>query len=164
LPAWTHARADAAVALECVEDDIAMIDKDGTIRLWNRAAETITGLGAEQMLGRPIGEAVPGWERIVLDVPFGDSSTVVSPRTLPLDTLEGREVWLSLYGVAFAAGTVYAFRDVTDAHLLERMRNELIATVSHELRTPLAAICGAAVTLRRKTSPTTSPAASSFSR
>jgi signal transduction histidine kinase len=51
--------------------------------------------------------------------------------------------------VEFVGGTVYAFRDITEAHQLEELRAEFIATASHELRTPLAAVYGAAQTLRR---------------
>ena len=148
--AEAEARADAAVALEFVEDGVVMIDRDGFVRLWNRAATTITGLAAELVLSRPIGSALPGWERVVLDIPVGDPSEGVAPATVPLDTLDGREVWLSVYGVGFGDGTVYAFRDVTGQRQLESMRADVIATVSHELRTPVAAVYGAAHTLKRR--------------
>jgi two-component system phosphate regulon sensor histidine kinase PhoR len=45
---------------------------------------------------------------------------------------------------------VYALRNVTDEHALERARSDFVATASHELRTPLAAVYGAARTLRRR--------------
>src|SRR5207245_8452065 len=48
---------------------------------------------------------------------------------------------------------VYAFRDLTEERVLERMRTDFVSTVSHELRTPLAAIYGAALTLRREDLP-----------
>jgi len=146
--AEAEARGDAAIALEVVEDGVVMVDAQGVVRLWNRAAEAITGLPAESVLGRPIGHAVPGWERIALAVPVGEPDAATTPATLPLDTLAGREVWLSLYGVAFEGGTVYAFRDVTGQRELESLRSDVIATVSHELRTPIAAVFGAAQTLR----------------
>jgi PAS domain S-box-containing protein len=148
--AEAEARADAAAALEFVDDGVVMVDDHGLVRLWNRAAETITGLRADAVLGRAIGEAVPGWERIALDVPIGDATGTTTPATLPLDTLDGREAWLSLYGVAFGGGTVYAFRDVTGQRELESLRSDVIATVSHELRTPIAAVYGAAQTLRKR--------------
>jgi PAS domain S-box-containing protein len=148
--AEAEARADAAVALEVVDDGVALVDEQGILRLWNRAAETITGLRAAAVLGRPVGHAIPGWERIALQIPVTDQSVTATPATLPLDTLSGREVWLSLYGIAFGAGTVYAFRDVTDQRELESLRSDTIATVSHELRTPIAAVYGAAQTLRRR--------------
>ena len=148
--AEAEARADAAIALQFVEDGVVMVDDSGFVRLWNRAAEAITGLRTEAVLGRPIGEALPGWERIALDVPIGDASGTTTPATLPLDTLTGREVWLSLYGISFGGGTVFAFRDVTSQRALEALRSDVIATVSHELRTPISAVFGAAQTLRRR--------------
>jgi two-component system, chemotaxis family, sensor kinase Cph1 len=148
--AEAEARATAAAALEFVGDGVVTVDDHGVVRLWNRAAEMISGLRAEAVLGRAIGEAVPGWERIALDVPIGEQDGTPTPATLPLDTLDGREVWLSVYGVAFSGGTVYAFRDVTGQRTLDSMRSDVIATVSHELRTPIAAVYGAAQTLRRR--------------
>ena len=68
--------------------------------------------------------------------------------TLPLE-LDGRELWLSISGVAFEDGTVFAFRDVTAERSVEQLKSDFVSTISHELRTPLAAIYGAAVTLRR---------------
>jgi two-component system phosphate regulon sensor histidine kinase PhoR len=70
------------------------------------------------------------------------------PETLPLETERG-ERWISISGVDFFGGTVYAFRDLTDAHRLEELKADFVATASHELRTPLAAVYGAAQTLRR---------------
>jgi signal transduction histidine kinase len=147
--AEAEARSHAAIALEYVDDGIAMVDNDGVIRLWNRAAARITGLTDAEVVGRPIGEAVPGWERIALEVPVGDWTSTSRPQTLPLDAHD-RELWLSVYGVGFPGGTVYGFRNVTDERELETLRVEMVATVSHELRTPVAAVYGAAQTLRRE--------------
>jgi signal transduction histidine kinase len=69
-------------------------------------------------------------------------------KTLPLE-IEGRELWLSISGVRFADGVVYAFRNVTEERALDELKGEFVATVSHELRTPLAAIYGSAQTLLR---------------
>jgi signal transduction histidine kinase len=125
-----------------------MVDREGSVRLWNQAAESITGLRAESVLGRPIGAAVAGWERIALEIPVGEATGRTTPATLPLDTLARGEVWLSLYGIAFDGGTVYAFRVVTGQRELESLRSDVIATFSHVLRTPIAAVYGAAQTLR----------------
>jgi hypothetical protein len=69
--------------------------------------------------------------------------------TLPF-VIEGREVWLSISGVAFEDGVVYAFRNLTEERALDELKGEFVATVSHELRTPLAAIYGSAQTLLRQ--------------
>ena len=67
---------------------------------------------------------------------------------IPIDTARG-ERWISISGVRFFGGTVYAFRDLTDVRRLEEIKADFIATASHELRTPLAAVYGAAQTLLR---------------
>src|SRR5207248_4139422 len=61
-----------------------------------------------------------------------------------------RELWLSVTGVGFEDGSVYAFRDLTEERVLETLKSDFVSTISHELRTPLAAIYGAALTLRRE--------------
>ena len=131
-------QAQAARVLESIGDGVVLVDDDGVVRLWNPAAQAITGLRDADVVGRRLADVAPGWR----EAAEGRAST------LPLD-LDGRELWLSVSGVRFADGTVYAFRDLTDERRLEAMRQDLVATVSHELRTPLAAIFGAAVTLQR---------------
>jgi two-component system, OmpR family, phosphate regulon sensor histidine kinase PhoR len=73
----------------------------------------------------------------------------VEAKVVPLE-LDGRELWLSISGVTFSDGIVYAFRSLTEERALEELKGEFIATVSHELRTPLAAIYGSAQTLLRE--------------
>ena len=134
-----EAQAQAARVLAAIGDGVALVDQDGVVRLWNPAAEQISGVREDEAVGRRLGDVVPGW-RVTDD---GRAETV------PLE-VAGREIWLSISGVRYDDGTVYAFRDLTHERTLETMRQDLVATVSHELRTPLAAIYGAAVTLRRQ--------------
>jgi PAS domain S-box-containing protein len=143
-----EARAEADRVLSYVGDGVFLLDRAGVVRLWNPMAEAVTGLSAEAMLGRTVGEAVPGWERIADRVPVGPAGHPAAAEALPLETDAG-ERWISISGVEFFGGTVYAFRDITDAHRLDELQAEFIATASHELRTPLAAVYGAAQTLRR---------------
>jgi signal transduction histidine kinase len=146
--AEAEARAHAAHSLDHVSDGVVMVDRDGRILLWNGAAARIVGLASDEAVGRRLGEALPAWERIAPQVPVGRPDAPTRPSTLPLDAPAG-ELWLSLYGIDFGDGTVYAFRDVTDEQRLEELRSDLIATVSHEIRTPVAAVYGAARTLER---------------
>jgi signal transduction histidine kinase len=153
LFAEAERRADAARVLEHIGDGVFMLDREGVVRLWNRAAETVTGLSAESVVGRRIAEAVPGWSVIEASIPVAETPTPAAvAETLPLGLPE-REVWLSIAAVAFAEGTVYAFRDLTADRALEELRSDFVSTVSHELRTPLAAIYGAALTLQREDLP-----------
>ena len=136
-----------------VGDGVFLVDRDGVIRLWNPAAEAITGLRSDAICDRPAAEMIPGWQAIAARVPVatrpGDADDASSPETVPLD-VGGREVWLSIVGVTLGDGIVYAFRDVTRERRLEDLRSQFVATISHELRTPLASLHGAAVTLRER--------------
>jgi PAS domain S-box-containing protein len=153
-----EARAQSAQALEFVGDGVFLVDRGGVVRLWNPAAEAITGLPAADVVGRPVEEAVPGWAGLAASVPVAEaeSGSSARPQTLPLDVGD-REVWLSIAGVAFEHGTVFAFRDVTEERGVEKLKSDFVSTISHELRTPLAAIYGAALTLRRSDMPLEGP-------
>ena len=143
-------RGDAARVLEHIADGVFMLDAEGLVRLWNRAAEAITLLQADDVVGMPAVEAIPGWPQIAARVPVASAPAgATRAETVPLE-LPGRELWLSITGVSFAEGTVYAFRDLTEERVLEELRADFVSTVSHELRTPLAAIYGAALTLQRE--------------
>ena len=141
-------RAQAARVLATVGDGVVLIDGEGVIRLWNPAAEAITGLAASAVQGLRAADVLSGWADLEPRIPVASEPRAGRAESLPLE-VDGRELWLSIAGVGFDEGTVYAFRDLTDDRALELMRSDFVATVSHELRTPLAAIHGAALTLLR---------------
>jgi PAS domain S-box-containing protein len=142
-------RADAAWVLEHVADGVLLLDRNGVVRLWNPAAEAITSIDAEDVVGRPAAEAIPGWKAAVDSVPVSATPDPGHDEVMiPIETSKG-ERWISISGVRFFGGTVYAFRDLTDARQLEEIKADFISTASHELRTPLAAVYGAAQTLLR---------------
>ncbi|MDX6477949.1 MAG: hypothetical protein QOG29_536, partial [Gaiellaceae bacterium] len=143
-------RAQAAQVLATVGDGVCLIDGSGIVRLWNPAAEAITGLAAGEVTGHRAKDVLPGWTELSPRVPVASDPGAGSTKatTVPVQ-IGGRELWLSFSGVGFEGGTVYAFRDLTEERALESMRQEFVATVSHELRTPLAAIYGSALTIRR---------------
>ena len=149
LYAEAERRGRAARALEAVGDGVVLVDRDGMIRLWNKAASTITGVPEEDVLGKRIEEVIHGWLEIAPLIPVASKpGEPVRAETVPVE-FGGRELWISGSGVGFEEGTVYAFRDLTEERALEEMKAEFVATVSHELRTPLAAIYGSAQTIRR---------------
>jgi signal transduction histidine kinase/GAF domain-containing protein len=142
-------RARAALALTFVGDGVFLVDEDGVIRIWNTAASVITGLPEPDVVNHPASEAIPGWSAIEARVPLALGPGIPRAETVPIE-LHGAERWLSISGVTFPGGTVYAFRDLTEERRVERLKSEFVSTISHELRTPLAAIYGAALTLRRE--------------
>jgi PAS domain S-box-containing protein len=148
LHAEVEARSDANRVLTHVGEGVFLLDQGGRIRLWNPASAAITGVSADVAMGKPASEAIPGWQEVSERIPLGTTHEPVRAAALPLDTSRG-ERWISISGVEFFGGTVYAFRDITEEHRLDELKAEFIATASHELRTPLAAVYGAAQTLRR---------------
>jgi PAS domain S-box-containing protein len=138
-------RARAALVVEHVADGVLLVDRAGVIRLWNPAAEQISGVPAEEALGRRADAIISPWTSIEELAESAD----MRPTTHAVE-IEGRELWLSITGVGFEGGSVYAFRDLTAERAVERLKSDFVSTISHELRTPLAAIYGAALTLRRE--------------
>jgi PAS domain S-box-containing protein len=142
-------RARAARVLEHVGDGVFQADEAGRIRTWNRAAQNITGVPPERALGKHLTEVWTTWEQVASRIEIALEPMAEGRReALPLE-IEGRDHWLAISGVKAGDSTVYAFRDVTEAHALEESRRDFLATASHELRTPLAAVYGAAQTLRK---------------
>jgi signal transduction histidine kinase len=137
--------------LEHVDDGIFLVDDEGLIQHWNPAAHAVTGIAADEALGRSVEEVLSGWPMVAPLIPVAGNPDPggTAPKTLPLE-LDGKELWLSISGVRFVDGIVYAFRNVTEQRALDELKGEFVATVSHELRTPLAAIYGSAQTLQRQ--------------
>jgi PAS domain S-box-containing protein len=140
--------ADAARVLTYVADGVFLLDRGGVVTLWNPAAEAITGIGESAVVGQPATQAIPGWESLSEGIPVGGPTEPVAAATVPIETERG-ERWISISGVDFFGGTVFAFRDLTEVRRLEELKADFLATASHELRTPLAAVYGAAQTLLR---------------
>ena len=136
--------------LEHVGDGVIVVDREGVVQFWNLAAEQITGIGLQQAVGRKARELLGGWDEVAPSIPVAGSARPKRhlARMLPFE-VEGREVWLSLCGVDVADATVYSFQDRTDERVVDKLKDDFVATASHELRTPLSAIYGAAKTLRR---------------
>src|SRR5262249_1207487 len=149
--AAARARADereqAARVLDVVADGIFLVDQDGVVALWNRAAEAITGIAGAEARGRAITDVVPDWNHVADRISVGEAAAL-PPQTLPVN-LNGRQLWLSFVAVRSPDGVVFAFRDVTGERRLDDEKRDLVATISHELRTPMAAVYGAARTLLR---------------
>jgi PAS domain S-box-containing protein len=141
-------RERSVAILANIADGIVAVDRDGTVVLWNAAAEKITGVPAADALGRtPIEVLQRNLE--------SDPETAPADRLVPI--MRGREeVWLSVSEavmrdpVGAVAGRIFAFRDISADRLVEQMKSDFVSTVSHELRTPLTSIYGFAETLLRQ--------------
>ncbi|HYY03097.1 MAG TPA: GAF domain-containing protein [Gaiellaceae bacterium] len=132
-----------------IADGIVAVDRDGEVVLWNAAAEEITGVPAEEALGRtPV-------QVLQRSLESEDDTPQLAPRLVSI-TRGGEEVWLSLSEAVMrdplgaVAGRIFAFRDISADRMVEEIKSDFVAAVSHELRTPLTSIYGFAETLLRQ--------------
>jgi signal transduction histidine kinase len=136
-------RGDAARALAHVDDGVVLLGEDGSVVSINPAAARILSVDESEVVGEKALHAIPGWTALE------GVRSARAPATVLFAAPDGSERWVSVSGVEFGDGVVYALRDMSEERLLERARSDFVATASHELRTPLAAVLGAAKTLRR---------------
>ncbi|HYX88076.1 MAG TPA: GAF domain-containing protein [Gaiellaceae bacterium] len=133
--------------LSNIADGIVAVDREGKVVLWNAAAERITGVPAEEALGRTPREVLQRELESGGDTPTGER--LVSIRR------GGEEIWLSVTEAVMrdpagaVAGRIFAFRDISAELVVEQMKSEFVSNVSRELRSPLTSIYGFAETLMR---------------
>ncbi len=126
-------RAHQRAVVDASADGIAVLDAFGRVEQWNPAAEQLTGLSAEQVIGGPppFPLPLPG-EKLTTQLPSGRWLDIVSAE------------------IVETGETVVDFRDVTKEKELEEAKDLFLATTSHELRTPITVVRGFARTLDTK--------------
>ena len=151
--------------LESMSGGVLVVDLDGNITLFNQAAEGITGLPQQEVLGRPYAQVIgldAGRELSVLHTLESYQSLINQEKNLEL--ANGRTIPLG-FSTALVRdaegdvlGAVEVFNDLTEVKRLEaqvqRMHTlaalgEMAATVAHEIRNPLGGIAGFATLLER---------------
>lgn len=138
---------EIAAVLGALETPALLLSARETVKLQNRAAETIFGAipKGSDLAGRI---RAPGILDMVRDaITTGQpretehaerlpSETVYVVRVAPLADRANEPLWL------------LTFRDVSQARRIDRMRSDFVANASHELRTPLASLRGFIETLQ----------------
>ena len=138
-------------------------DEEGRILTFNRAASTIIGVPAAQVIGRNVVDVMQLPEPVRTRM-----AALTTGRSLKVDcqhrTGNGRviDVGLTASTLAFpegGTGYVWSFQDVTDVRRLERegrLRQrlaavgEMAAGIAHEIRNPLASMSGSIQVLRQE--------------
>ena len=138
-------------------------DHEGRILTFNRAASTIIGVSAAQVVGRNVMEVMQMPESVrtrMADLIAGRSLRVDSQHCTP----GGRviDVGLTASTLTFpegGTGYLWSFQDVTEIRRLERdarLRQrlaavgEMAAGIAHEIRNPLASMSGSIQVLRQE--------------
>ena len=150
-------RAWLEAVLERLSAGVLGFDRDGNLRVANRAAEGILGVALSRHLGRNLGE---------LKTERADLAAFVDPlarhlrenlrewrEEVTIDTAEGRRT-LMLRGTALPeqAGYVAVFDDLTVLNRAQRDAawGEVARRLAHEVKNPLTPIQLAAERLRRR--------------
>ena len=150
----------AANGLEFIPDGlIAAIGPERTVRFMNSRAEQITGLAADDVLGRDVVDALPlqdlggdsWWE---LADPWQGLRTLTGHRERLLVMPSGRELLVTARYHRSARGepvrsVVLGLRDAEARRRAEFESAALLTSVAHELRSPLTGVKGFSSTLLR---------------
>jgi signal transduction histidine kinase len=114
--------------IDALNDGVAVVSDDGIVSYWSAGAARITGLAADEVVGRS------------LPLPTG-------PAGQALQHAIDRDRWIEVRTTRLTDETVVAMRDVTSERELEEARRLFLATTTHEFKTPLTVINGFALTL-----------------
>ncbi len=149
-----QARADArygtlVALLESVNEPVVATDAAGMVLVCNAAAQSILGVAADRLIGRPVEEAFTQPEVTRLIGEAGDGRIVRSE--IRVSTADGPRVW-EVSAAPYGPGgprraVVMTLSDATDRSLALQVRTDFVANASHELRTPISAIRAAVDTL-----------------
>ena len=138
-------------------------DHEGRILTFNRAASTISGVPAAQVVGRNVIEVMQMPESVrtrMADLIAGRSLRVDSQYRTPAGRVI--DVGLTASTLTFPEGGIgylWSFQDVTEIRRLERdarLRQrlaavgEMAAGIAHEIRNPLASMSGSIQVLRQE--------------
>ena len=152
-------------------DGLVVADQCGRIVIFNRAAERLTGIRADQVLGTELPGALPladsegrcWWQQ---SRPYDGLSIRTRHPERSLYLTDGTEVLVTIgyvrdprrsgprTGWQYDPGAVrrltITLRSAEQRARLERTRADLVSTVAHELRSPLTSVKGFTATLLAK--------------
>jgi two-component system phosphate regulon sensor histidine kinase PhoR len=137
-----------ATILDNMADGIIMADIEGNVILANRATEILLGIKNENMIAKPLIEAVRDYELndiLKLCLKTGEEQATQFESSTSNRFLRAIAIPITDDG---QSGALVVLQDLTELRGLQTMRRELVGNISHEFRTPLAGIKAMVETLR----------------
>lgn len=142
--------------MSAMGEGVMVVDGNGRIQLFNRAAQELTGWDESSAMGieynlvlklKDSNDAEITPENDPFQKAWGKRALEVTD-TLSITTQSGRKLPASISvspiyaGDGSPTGAIALFRDVSAEKAIERQKEEFVSTASHEMRTPVAAIEG----------------------
>jgi PAS domain S-box-containing protein len=148
--------------INSMADGLVAVDGDLNVLAFNPEAERITGVSADEAVGKAVDSVIAAedahGERVELPISTLSEGSLADVFVKPRD---GDRVPVAVTSAVLRGeeeeitGGVAVIRDVTREREIERMKTEFLSNISHELRTPLTPIKGYAELLGRKEIPFT---------
>lgn len=141
-----RARERLMVVLEHLADGIIILNKSGSVRLLNPAAErllhTSTSYARDSSFIRVVRDhrMAELWQK---SVESGEEES----QAFELNDERFVRMVVTPFREGVARGYMVVLQDFTELHYLQRVRRDFVSNVSHELRTPLASLRALAETL-----------------
>jgi len=159
LTAQTLTAAQSLMADE-LPDGLVTADDMGRVIIFNKAAARLTGIAAEEAVGKFVSGVLPfrdddGCDWWVFVDPYHGLATRTRHPERSLYLTDGTELLVSVGYVRDGRGgpvrrLVISLRGAQQRARIERSRAELVSTVAHELRSPLTSVKGFTATLLAK--------------
>ncbi len=158
LQAFSH------YVIDSLTSGLVTTDIDGRVLTFNRAAEAITGLAAQESAGRTATEVLQLPADAARALSRADARPPLSRVEFAFTRADGRQIELGLSTAPLITprgetGVLFMFQDVTEVHRLEREARiqqrlaavgEMAAGIAHEIRNPLASMSGSLQILRHE--------------
>jgi two-component system sensor histidine kinase PilS (NtrC family) len=150
--------------IDSLPSGLATTDRAQRLVTFNHAAQAITGLSTEAVVGRPLAEALQLPDRLVDALNEGLSGAGARRLEFRYQRPDGAQIDIGMSATHLEtpggrAGYLMTFQDVTevkkldrDARIQQRLAavGEMAAGIAHEIRNPLASMSGSIQILRQE--------------